>query len=48
MYVFHTAAVVVIVQAAQHLSFWTEEVVRGKLMPLLMQWDMCHPHAVSF
>lgn len=44
---FDTAAVLDAVQAAQHLSFWSEEVVRGKLMPLLMQWDMCHPRAVS-
>ena len=36
-----------LVQAAQHLSFWSAEVVRGKLLPLLMQWDMCHPDAVS-
>ena len=34
-------------QAAQHLHFWSEEVVRGKLLPLLMQWDMCHPDSVS-
>ncbi|KAL3141843.1 hypothetical protein ABBQ32_004509 [Trebouxia sp. C0010 RCD-2024] len=34
-------------QAAQHLSFWSEEVVRGKLLPVLMQWDMCHPDAAE-
>lgn len=33
-------------QVAQQLDWLTEEAVRSKLLPLLMQWDLCHPHEV--
>ncbi|DBB04272.1 TPA: hypothetical protein ACH3X1_012770 [Trebouxia sp. C0004] len=29
---------------AQQLDWLSEEAVRSKLLPLLMQWDLCHPH----
>ena len=33
-------------QVAQQLDWLSEEAVRSKLLPLLMQWDLCHPHEV--
>jgi len=33
-------------QVAQQLDWLSEEAVRSKLLPLLMQWDLCHPHQV--
>ncbi|KAL0048711.1 hypothetical protein WJX82_009391 [Trebouxia sp. C0006] len=31
-------------KVAQQLDWLSEEAVRSKLLPLLMQWDLCHPH----
>ena len=34
-------------QVAEHLSWLEESAVRSKLLPLLMQWDLCHPNQVK-
>ncbi|KAA6428448.1 MAG: flap endonuclease GEN protein 1 [Trebouxia sp. A1-2] len=31
-------------KVAQQLDWLSEDAVRSKLLPLLMQWDLCHPH----
>lgn len=34
-------------QVAEQLSWLEESAVRNKLLPLLMQWDLCHPNQVN-
>lgn len=36
----------VCMQIAEQLSWLEEHQVRSKVLPLLMQWDLCHPKQV--